>query len=425
MDKISQLPDELLLKVLLPLPTKVAANTSILSKRWEFLWMWLPKLEYDHSMDERKSLIDFITLNMPQHRAPVIESLRLNFSYGYKGSVTREDIRMWVAIAVTRFLRELSLDLYPNFESQTTKLPSSLYTCKSLVILKPEEGILVDVPHQKSLHRLLSSCPVLEDLFVKHNGCESEHLETFSVIVPSLQRLTLKICRGSFFQALVMNTPSLKYFKFTDYTCEHDDFSDIDFDFDYNGYSFYSDDMPKLEVDSTYLDTENFVSLITYVKRLSLCLPDQAEKALYREGIVLSQLRHLKLCSCTIKWSKLLVLFLKDSPNLQELVVHLTIDHTDICEDPPVCWENQLNCVPGCLLSSLGTFKWIGIYGSQKELDLVKFVLRNACCLKTATILFRSWDSALEEDELEMVMQDLSLSSRGSKDVKLVFVLSI
>lgn len=76
-------------------------------------------------------------------------------------------------------------------------------------------------------------------------------------------------------------------------------------------------------------------------------------------------------------------------------------------------------------MSSLGTFKWIGIYGSQKELDLVKFVLRNACCLKTATILFRSWDSALEEDELEMVMQDLSLSSRGSKDVKLVFVLSI
>ncbi|KAF2543921.1 hypothetical protein F2Q68_00030640 [Brassica cretica] len=323
MDKISQLPDELLLKVLLPLPTKVAANTSILSKRWEFLWMWLPKLEYDHSMDERKSLIDFITLNMPQHRAPVIESLRLNFSYGYKGSVTREDIRMWVAIAVTRFLRVTYAD-------------------------------------QKSLHRLLSSCPVLEDLFVKHNGCESEHLEKFSVIVPSLQRLTLKTCRGSFFQALVMNTPSLKYFKFRDYTCEHDDFSDIDFDFDYNGYSFYSDDMPKLEemeVDSTYLDTENFVSLITYVMRLSLCLPDQAEKALYREGIVLSQLRHLKLCSCTINWSKLLVLFLKDSPNLQELVVHLTNDHTDICEDPPVCWENQLNCVQDvcCRVSELSS----------------------------------------------------------------------
>lgn len=62
------------------------------------------------------------------------------------------------------------------------------------------------------------------------------------------------------------------------------------------------------------------------------------------------------------------------------------------------------------------------MYGSQKELDLFKYVLGNARCLKTATILFRSSDSALEEDGLEMVIRDLSLSFRGSKDVKLVFV---
>ncbi|CAN7110396.1 unnamed protein product [Brassica rapa subsp. narinosa] len=440
MDKISQLPDELLLKVLLFLPTKVAVSTSILSTRWEFLWMWLPKLEYDHSMDERKSLSRFINLNMPLHRAPVIESLRLNFSHGYTGSVTPEDVRQWVALAVTRFLRELSLDL--TLEVNPTKLPSSLYTCKSLVILELKGSNLVDVHRtsclpslktlilqgvlyadQKSLHKLLSSCPVLEDLFVEQDGCESEHfLEAVSVIVPSLQRLTLKLCRGYFFHRLVINTPSLKYFKIEDYTYEHTNGIDDD------DYFFYSDDMPKLEemeVDSTYLDIQNFVCLITHVKRLSLCLPDQAENALYREGIVLSQLRRLKLCSCTINWSKLLVRLLKDSPNLQELEIHL--DDVSffyyLYYDPPVCWENELACVPDCLVSSLQTFKWTRIYGSQKEVDLVKYVLSNARCLKTATILFRSIsDSALEEDELEMVIQDLSLSSRGSKDVKLVFV---
>lgn len=297
MDRISQLPDELLLKVLLFLPTRVAASTSILSKRWEFLWMWLPKLEYDHSMDESKSLSAFINLNMPQHRAPVIESLRLDFSHGYTVSVTPEDVKLWVALAVTRSLRELSLDLYTFDLSGPAKMPSSLYTCKSLVILKLKAGNLVDVPRtsclpslktlllqgvtyedQESLHRLLSSCPVLEDLFVEQDGYESDQchqLEAVCVIVPSLQRLTLKLIRGFFFDALVINTPSLKYFKIVDYTYEHDNGSDSD------DYSFYSDDMPKLEemeVDSTYLDTENFVSLITYVKRLSLCLPVQAEK---------------------------------------------------------------------------------------------------------------------------------------------------
>lgn len=291
MDRISQLPDELLLKVQLFLPTKVAASTSILSKRWEFLWMWLPKLEYDQSTDKRNSLSRFINLHMPQHRAPVIESLRLNFCHGYTGSVTPGDVTLWVAIAVTRFLRELSLDL--NTLDESTKLPSSLYTCKSLVLLELKRVNVVDVPrtsrlpslktlhlqgvvyaNQKSLHRLLSSCPVLEDLFVEQDGYESDHLEEVSVIVPSLQRLTLKLCRGYFFSAVVINTPSLKCFKMSDHTYEHDNGSDSD------DYSFCSDDMPKLEemeVNSSYLGIENFVRLITYVKRLSLCLPDQAE----------------------------------------------------------------------------------------------------------------------------------------------------
>ncbi|CAG7907187.1 unnamed protein product [Brassica rapa] len=46
MDRISGLSDELLVRILTFIPTKVAVSTSILSKRWEFLWTWVPKLEF-------------------------------------------------------------------------------------------------------------------------------------------------------------------------------------------------------------------------------------------------------------------------------------------------------------------------------------------------------------------------------------------
>ncbi|CAL9225426.1 unnamed protein product [Arabidopsis halleri] len=116
--------------------------------------------------------------------------------------------------------------------------------------------------------------------------------------------------------------------------------------------------------------------------------------------------------------SMLLVrLITQSSPNLRELEVSLNdISFTFLhyrpilCVDPPVCWENQLNCVPECLLSTLRTFKWTGIHGSPIVMDLAKYILRNARCLKTATILFQS--ALKTEDEREIMIQELLHSFR-------------
>ncbi|KAG7544089.1 F-box-like domain superfamily [Arabidopsis thaliana x Arabidopsis arenosa] len=184
MAKISDLSDELLVKILSFLPTKVAVSTSVLSKQWMFIWMWLPKLEFGFSRRSKYACLrDFIDKNLPLHKAPIIESLYLD---SFFGSLQPEDMKSWVGIAVSRYVRELSIDYSSLYDRSVALLPCSLYRCKSLVTLKLiGEKILVDVPptvclpslktlrldyvtysKDESLRLLLSYCPVLEDLFI-------------------------------------------------------------------------------------------------------------------------------------------------------------------------------------------------------------------------------------------------------------------
>lgn len=99
--RISDLSNELLIKILSFLPTKVAVSTSILSKQWQFLWMWLPKLEYS-SLRYCSAIGEFIDKYLPLHRSPVIERLKLSVE-----PIQPEDIKRWVDIAVSRCVRDL------------------------------------------------------------------------------------------------------------------------------------------------------------------------------------------------------------------------------------------------------------------------------------------------------------------------------
>ncbi|XP_024014449.1 FBD-associated F-box protein At4g10400 [Eutrema salsugineum] len=230
---ISELSDELLIKILSFLPTKDAVSTSILSKQWEFLWMWLPKLEYTsryylESTCER--LKCFLDRNLPLHRAPVIESFHLEF--GAK-QFKPEDIKLWVLTAVSRNVRELEISQIYSLSLPNNIFPSSLYTCKTLVTLKLNGDILMDVPrmvclpclitlrlvrvtylNEDSLQRLLSNCSVLKDLSVERGLFDN--WRKFIAIVPSLKRLNFRTAHD--LDEIVIKTPSLKYLDFTYYS---------------------------------------------------------------------------------------------------------------------------------------------------------------------------------------------------------------
>ncbi|CAN6977657.1 unnamed protein product [Brassica rapa subsp. trilocularis] len=414
MDRISGLSDELLVKILLFVPTKVAVSTSILSKRWEYLWMWLPKLEYGNrrcSEPESKRLQCFLDRNMPLHRAPVVESFRLELD----NSVFKpENIKMCVVNAVYHSVRELEI-VYESDPAKPNILPTNLYTCKSLVILKLDGDIILDVPrmvslpslktmklqkvryfNEETLQRLLSSCTILEDLEL--DICDKNTTGKLIVAVPSLQNLSFYMPCSNHIDGLVIETPALKYFKLLDYN--------------YNSHYCLIQHMPNLieaHLDVELSDIKCLIGSITSVKRLSIC-----SQAMLEEGFVFNQLERLELCLCKEHFSNQLFLLLKASSNLKRL--HLFFMNSDHYLQGKIEDWNQPSTVPECILSNLQSLSWSKYTGEPQEREVVAYILKHALHLKTATI--KSFESEVPKFEM---LKELALSSRASATCQLLF----
>lgn len=407
MDKISRLSDDLLVKILSFVPTRVAVSTSVLSKRWKSLWMWVPTLEYDDMEDITDNYLSKSTPSFPRyrvsvhenllsHRAPTIETLILKFCLG---SLQPEDIKQWVTIAVSRCVRALSITCLSDSEP-VSALPSSLYTCETLAALKLDgDRILVDVPptasrllslttlqllcvtysDEDSLRLFLSCCPVLEDLVIERDSAD-DNVKGLVVVVPSLLRFSLKVDgRCSYDDEYVIDTPSLVYFKVEDYR-------------DRDGNSYSIKDMPLLEEADIAVKYELHVFLesVTSVKSLSIkVLFNNEEESMYCSCIVFNQLQHLKLSICSDDWSKLLFRLLKDSPKLRVLNLDCPSRYPRFheYEYERTSRDSEWSVIPNCLLKTLETFEFKGCMGRPEQRDFLCFFFKNARCLNSTSIL--------------------------------------
>ncbi|KAI3913205.1 hypothetical protein MKW98_007221 [Papaver atlanticum] len=233
-DRISELPDPLLGHILSFLPFKNIVATSVLAKRWRFIWNSVPILKITHwlSTDPTKDrdlqiklFVNFMDRMFVLRDLSTIKYFYL-FSYYIKDDYI---INSWISAVIRRKVEEIHL-LLPHWGVYTPFLiPSSLFTCESLVTLRMSVPVVLNLP--RSVHfpklklltlqhvrikdkyfieRLLSNCPVLEELGLE--SCRWDGIADLCIASPTLKRLSItKPPCGE----ININAPRLEYFSCT------------------------------------------------------------------------------------------------------------------------------------------------------------------------------------------------------------------
>ncbi|KAF3608031.1 hypothetical protein DY000_02051643 [Brassica cretica] len=206
MDRISSLPDGVIHHILSFLPLKKSAQTSVLSKRWRLLFAFSPTLDllpYENDM-RRPRFLKFVERVLYVSGNSSINKFTLRCR---KGSRTKHCIRH-----VLNRGGVLDLDLCLYIDDDAADLPREVFTCKTLVELKltgfcikelPEDASLPALkklflnsvqfdslpPHVCAFGKLLSACPVLEELVLDDLRWDLWKWSR-SLSSPSLRKLT-------------------------------------------------------------------------------------------------------------------------------------------------------------------------------------------------------------------------------------------
>ncbi|KAJ9159457.1 hypothetical protein P3X46_024965 [Hevea brasiliensis] len=205
-DCISELPDDILLTILTQLKLREPARTSVLSKRWRFLWTSSQGILEFHGSDFRSidnSAYDFLR----SHRAPTVDELRNRFPKVGHWFYDGQNHHSWINVATGKRVKRPVLDFRNSHPSQELQ---SLGFSSSFIYLVSLHLIYVRVSSQL-IHYFLSNCPLLEVLCVTGTGHTLDHL---MICGPSLKLKHLDL-RHIKIQVLEISAPNLESFRTT------------------------------------------------------------------------------------------------------------------------------------------------------------------------------------------------------------------
>ncbi|XP_051138227.1 F-box/FBD/LRR-repeat protein At5g56420-like [Andrographis paniculata] len=396
-DYIDILPDDILVSILSRLTLKEAVITSVLSRRWRYLWTHVGGLDFDadDALDrvaadtklrrsERTTYINWVNRVVRQHQRKTLNTVRICFDLD-KGSKCA--IENWVKFAIRKRVENLELDLLEN--GDTLRLPIRNYSFLNnhfgrRKVLSAKKGLTGFIPTglkflkaltlkcvnltEQSLGGILSNCSVLHYLSVHGSG----NLKNVKVSGLSLRLKHLEIvfCLG-------INTIEISNVKLVSFTYLGP------------GINLVLDNVPALDeisIGEGYSGLENNV-----FGQLSCCLYQLEVFTLdiYRPDenlmkYVFPELPNLKQLILKVgAWNDDSLLeftsLVKACPNLNRFVLQLIWML-------PSKRRRKIRRAAGCDHKHLNLVEIVGYYGRVSDDEIVVYFFENAASLKKVII---------------------------------------
>ncbi|KAL3620493.1 hypothetical protein CASFOL_035405 [Castilleja foliolosa] len=182
-DRLSALPDCLIIHILSFLEVKQSAITTLLSKRWQFLWTQSPRLIFSERWIPDADIQNFVSRvnrTLVIYGRNDLDTFEVKFPYGESNS---PDVNVWVGFAVKNKAKQVSLSLNPD--NVYYRLPQTMFQSAYLKRLKLWGCVVapwgtIEWPSLTELHikeaelqqhvieKMLTGCPVLRCLVLKY-----------------------------------------------------------------------------------------------------------------------------------------------------------------------------------------------------------------------------------------------------------------
>ncbi|KAH0695269.1 hypothetical protein KY285_022366 [Solanum tuberosum] len=406
-DRISQLPDEVLVHILSFLTVEEAANTSVLSRRWLSLWRYIDRLDFDATKPldkvalqpklqkrQMKKYLRWVSCTLQMCKGQRLDQFRVCFDLNKSA---RHEIDKWIEFAFSRNVQRLELDLLKGGDYIRTF--ENCYTFPAWLLgLSDSADFSSCIPHSNDLQILSlvkQNFKSLKVLLFKSVNVTGKVLEFFLHNCPFLE--TMVVHRSGTLVNLEVVGPSLKLRHLDIQYCYDVESLKI---CDTNLVTLRTSAGAKLLLKNVPMLVEVEISsaeFIHFLKDISSCLSCvisqlvvlhihvphswcnlSQEKLVHYNFPQLTKLKKFVLTTCREEDKSLLgcTSIIRAAPQLKEFELQLI--STCSVQTNRECRKAAIKC----RLHHLKVVKLWGFYSGAAHVELVRYFLENAIALE-------------------------------------------